>query len=41
MSRYFGYTDTALKTVNSVLGYMAEVPHWGWNGNARRYWDNM
>ncbi|KAF4450799.1 hypothetical protein F53441_6131 [Fusarium austroafricanum] len=23
----------------SVLGYMPNVPHWGWNGNARRYWD--
>ncbi|KFZ24159.1 hypothetical protein V502_01371 [Pseudogymnoascus sp. VKM F-4520 (FW-2644)] len=40
-SKYFGYTSTVTKTVNSVLGYMPTVPHWGWNGNARRYWDNI
>ncbi|KAI0502828.1 hypothetical protein F5B22DRAFT_45690 [Xylaria bambusicola] len=40
-TKYFGYTNTVTKTVNSVLGYMPTVPHWGWNGNARRYWDNI
>ncbi|KAI1103730.1 hypothetical protein F4804DRAFT_309402 [Jackrogersella minutella] len=40
-SKYFGFTNTATKTVNSVLGYTPTVPHWGWNGNARRYWDNI
>ncbi|KAI0593292.1 hypothetical protein F4775DRAFT_608138 [Biscogniauxia sp. FL1348] len=40
-AKYFGFTDTATKTVNSVLGYMPTVPHWGWDGNARRYWDNI
>jgi hypothetical protein len=40
-SRYLGYTSTVTKAVNSVLGYTPTVPHWGWNGNARRYWDNM
>lgn len=40
-TRYFGYFSTVSKTVNSVLGFMPTVPHWGWNGNARRYWDNM
>ncbi|KAI1184485.1 hypothetical protein F5B17DRAFT_80568 [Nemania serpens] len=40
-TKYFGYTNTVSKTVNSVLGYMPTVPHWGWNGNARRYWDNI
>ncbi|KAI1394898.1 hypothetical protein F4819DRAFT_480119 [Hypoxylon fuscum] len=40
-AKYFGLTNTVTKTVNSVLGYMPTVPHWGWNGNARRYWDNM
>ncbi|KAI0129650.1 hypothetical protein BJ170DRAFT_700836 [Xylariales sp. AK1849] len=40
-SKYFGFTGTAAKTVNSVLGYTPTVPHWGWNGNARRYWDNI
>ncbi|QRV97243.1 glycoside hydrolase family 43 protein [Ceratobasidium sp. AG-Ba] len=38
-SRYFGLNSTAMNTVNSILGYMPTVPHWGWNGNARRYWD--
>ena len=39
--RYFGFNATATKTLNTVLGYDPTVPHWGWNGNARRYWDNM
>ncbi|KAF1951144.1 hypothetical protein CC80DRAFT_539054 [Byssothecium circinans] len=38
-SNYFGLTATATKTVNSILAYMPTVAHWGWNGNARRYWD--
>ncbi|WAO96718.1 Hypothetical protein NCS54_01440200 [Fusarium falciforme] len=38
-TRHFGMTDSEHKTINSVLGYMPSVPHWGWNGNARRYWD--
>jgi hypothetical protein len=37
--KYFGYDDKALITLNAVLGYMPTVPHWGYNGNARRYWD--
>lgn len=36
---YFGYQDKAEVTINSILGYMPTVPHWGYNGNARRYWD--
>ncbi|OBT52761.1 hypothetical protein VE04_07069 [Pseudogymnoascus sp. 24MN13] len=40
-SKYFGHSNTVTKTVNSVLGFMPTVPHWGWNGNARRYWDNI
>ncbi|RYP75617.1 hypothetical protein DL771_002317 [Monosporascus sp. 5C6A] len=40
-AKYFGYTRTAEKSLNSVLGFMPTVPHWGWNGNARRYWDNI
>ena len=40
-ARYFGYNATATKTLNTVLGYSPTVPHWGWNGNARRYWDNQ
>jgi hypothetical protein len=38
-TRYFGYKDKALVSLNSILGYMPTVPHWGYNGNARRYWD--
>ncbi|KAF5574305.1 hypothetical protein FPCIR_13666 [Fusarium pseudocircinatum] len=37
--RFFGFDDLAARTVDSVLGYMPTVPHWAWNGNARRYWD--
>ncbi len=36
---YFGYGDKAEVSLNSILGYMPTVPHWGYNGNARRYWD--
>ncbi|KAM0211717.1 hypothetical protein ACHAQD_010127 [Fusarium lateritium] len=38
-TRHFGFDDSVQKTIDSVLGYMPNVPHWGWNGNARRYWD--
>jgi hypothetical protein len=38
-SDYFGYTDKAEVTLNAILGYMPAVPHWGYNGSARRYWD--
>jgi hypothetical protein len=37
--KYFGYDDKALVSLNSVIGYMPTLPHWGYNGNARRYWD--
>ncbi|KAL2010653.1 hypothetical protein VTN00DRAFT_6460 [Thermoascus crustaceus] len=40
-SKYFGYNDTAVKTLNTVLGYTPSISHWGWNGNTRRYWDNL
>ena len=35
----FGYDDKAEVSLNSILGYMPTVPNWGYNGNARRYWD--
>lgn len=35
----FGYEDKAQVTLNSILAYDPTVPHWGYNGNARRYWD--
>ena len=37
--KYFGYEDKAQVSLNSVLGYMPTLPHWGYNGSARRYWD--
>jgi hypothetical protein len=37
--KYFGHDDKALVSLNAILGYMPTVPHWGYNGCARRYWD--
>jgi hypothetical protein len=37
--RYFGHERQATTALNSVVGYMPAVPHWGYNGAARRYWD--
>jgi len=37
--RYFGFDEKAEVTLNAILGYMPTVPHWGYNGSARRYWD--
>jgi len=39
--RYFGLDDKAAVTLAAILGYMPTVPHWGYNGSARRYWDFM
>ena len=36
---YFGFDEKARVTLNAILGYMPTVPHWGYNGSARRYWD--
>jgi hypothetical protein len=38
-TKYFGYDDKAEVSLDSILGYMPLVPNWGYNGNARRYWD--
>jgi hypothetical protein len=38
-TKYFGYQDKADVTLNAILGYTPAVPHWGYNGSARRYWD--
>lgn len=38
-SDYFGYDDKAKATLDAILAYMPTVPHWGYNGSARRYWD--
>jgi hypothetical protein len=37
--RYFGYAHEAASTREVILGYDPTIPHWGYNGNARRYWD--
>lgn len=39
--RYFGFDAKAEVTIKAILGYMPTVPHWGYNGSARRYWDFM
>lgn len=38
-SRYFGYDEKAETTLKAILAYMPTIPHWAYNGNARRYWD--
>lgn len=37
--RHFGFQPQADVTREVILGYDPTVPHWGYNGNARRYWD--
>lgn len=37
--KYFGFDAKAAVTLNAILAYMPTVPHWGYNGSARRYWD--
>ncbi|GGF38115.1 DUF5695 domain-containing protein [Echinicola rosea] len=38
-SDYFGFDRKAKVTLNAILAYLPTVPHWGYNGSARRYWD--
>jgi len=40
-AKFFNDSNTRLNALNSILGYQPTVPHWGYNGNARRYWDNI
>ncbi|KAJ7318764.1 hypothetical protein DFH08DRAFT_789637 [Mycena albidolilacea] len=40
-SKYFNDTTTANNSLNSIIAYQPLIPHWGYNGNARRYWDNI
>jgi Family of unknown function (DUF5695) len=37
--KYFGYQEKADVTLDAILGYDPAIPHWGYNGSARRYWD--
>jgi hypothetical protein len=38
-SDFFGFDEKANITLNAILAYMPIIPHWAYNGNARRYWD--
>jgi len=38
-TKYFGYQDKTEVTLNAILAYDPAIPHWGYNGSARRYWD--
>ena len=38
-SSYFGFKQKAQVTIDAILAYMPVLPHWAYNGNARRYWD--
>lgn len=38
-TKHFGYDDKAEVTLDAILGYDPTIPHWGYNGSARRYWD--
>ncbi|GAB3654728.1 hypothetical protein GCM10028791_25560 [Echinicola sediminis] len=38
-SDYFGYDHKAWVTLRAIMAYMPTMPHWAYNGNARRYWD--
>ncbi|EPQ60039.1 hypothetical protein GLOTRDRAFT_134803 [Gloeophyllum trabeum ATCC 11539] len=40
-AKYFNDTTTAINAINSIIAFQPTVPHWGYNGNARRYWDNI
>lgn len=37
-SKFFNDTTTAINALDSIIAYQPTVPHWGYNGNARRYW---
>jgi hypothetical protein len=36
---HFGDKVKAKACIDSIVGYMPTLPHWGYNGCARRYWD--
>lgn len=38
-THYFGDVDKAKTCIDAITGYMPAIPHWGYNGCARRYWD--
>ncbi len=38
-TKHFGDAAKARVSLDAILGYMPTLPHWGYNGSARRYWD--
>lgn len=38
---YFGDKPKSKQTVDAVLAYTPSIPHWGYNGAARRYFDSF
>jgi hypothetical protein len=38
-TKHFGDRAKAQVTLDAILAYMPTMPHWGYNGSARRYWD--
>jgi hypothetical protein len=38
-TKYFGDASKAKVCVDAILGYTPAIPHWGYNGCARRFWD--
>jgi len=38
-TKYYLDTNKSKVTLDAILGYMPTVPHWGYNGSARRFWD--
>jgi hypothetical protein len=38
-TRYFGDTSKARTCIDAITSYMPAMPHWAYNGSARRYWD--
>lgn len=39
LCRHFGFADKAQQTLDAVLAYDPAVPNWGYDGAARRYFD--
>lgn len=39
--RYFGDEPKAEQTVQSIMAYTPAIPHWGYNGASRRYFDSF
>jgi hypothetical protein len=38
-TKHFGDAAKAQVTLDAIVAYMPAVPHWAYNGSARRYWD--